>query len=216
MNPDQLLKKWQDASVEIDGEAVPVWPEGQELFELSAQPRMLETHFTDIDRYHEKLTARAFELEQDPDFTHQMIIGGSKIKDIDKWGIPEATLVCERVRALFSMLTGKPEPTMDLCWGNIGRYGDYLTAHSHTYSVGSCVYFLSLGDPDPERPLSGRLAFADPRIPACCPSDPDCMTQEVNPDARLGTLVIFPSQMVHFVHPYTGKTPRITLAFNLS
>ncbi|MCG6872411.1 MAG: 2OG-Fe(II) oxygenase family protein [Gammaproteobacteria bacterium] len=216
MNPEQLLKKWQEASVEIDGEAVPVWPADQELFALSDRPRMLETHFTDFALYHDALAARAFELEKDPEYTHQMIIGGSKIKDIDRWNIPEATLVCERVRALFSMLTGKPEPVMDLCWANISRYGDYLTPHSHTYSIGSSVYFLSLGDPDPDRPLSGRLAFADPRIAACCPGQDDCMTKEINPDARPGTTVMFPSQMVHFVHPYTGKTPRITLAFNLS
>ena len=30
------------------------------------------------------------------------------------------------------------------------------------------VYFLSLGDEDPDHPMSGRFCIGDPRLRACC------------------------------------------------
>jgi hypothetical protein len=29
-------------------------------------------------------------------------------------------------------------------------------------------------------------------------------------------MIIFPSQLMHYVNPYTGDTPRITLSWNIS
>jgi predicted 2-oxoglutarate/Fe(II)-dependent dioxygenase YbiX len=31
-----------------------------------------------------------------------------------------------------------------------------------------------------------------------------------------GTMIIFPSQLVHAVNPYTGKRPHITLSWNIN
>jgi hypothetical protein len=165
---------------------------------------------------HAALIRRLFELEKDPELAHRMEIGGSKIRDVHRWGIPEAELVNERARAFFSLASGKPDPTVDLAWANISRSGEWLSPHSHDVSVGSVVYCLDPGDADPGNRVSGRLAFADPRIAECCPSQDDAVTRELAPELRAGALVLFPCQMVHYVHPYTGRRPRITIAWNLS
>jgi hypothetical protein len=210
-----LVEQWQKDTIEIGDRSLSVWPAGQEVFFFSEQPRMLETHFSDADVYQQRLIERILELEQDPEFTHRMHIGGSKIRDVHRWGIPEADLVYSRAAAFHSLLTGNPNPVVELSWANVSRHGEWLSPHSHNDCIGSAVYCLDPGDPDPDNPLSGRLSFADPRIEGCCTSQADCVTREVVPDLKAGTMALFPSQLVHYVHPYTGRRPRITLAFNL-
>jgi Putative 2OG-Fe(II) oxygenase len=144
-----------------------------------------------------------------------MPIGGRKIRDVPRWGISAADLVHARAKAFFSLASGNPKPTVDACWASISRHGDYLSPHSHDAATGSLVYSLDPGDEDPDNPLNGRLSFADPRIAACCPRDPRCVTMEVSPEMKAGTLAVFPSQMVQFVHTYTGQRPRITIARNM-
>jgi hypothetical protein len=52
-------------------------------------------------------------------------------------------------------------------------------------------------------------------MPACCQDEPERMTTLLVPDMQPGTLLMFPSEVIHFVTPYTGKSPRITLAWNI-
>jgi len=176
---------------------------------------MMIAWFEDIAQYHDALIARILELEQDPDFTHHMKIGGSKVRDVAAWGIPEAELIDQRARAFFAQASNQ-DPRVDLSWATVYRKGDYLSPHSHNHTMGSVVYCLDWGDPDPELPLSGRLVFTDPRIAECCNVDPECVTYELTPDMKDGAMVLFPGAMVHFVHPYSGERPRITLAWNLN
>jgi len=42
------------------------------------------------------------------------------------------------------------------------------------------------------------------------------MTAPFQPGMTAGTMIIFPSQLVHAVNPYTGKRPRITLSWNIN
>jgi len=62
---------------------------------------------------------------------------------------------------------------------------------------------------------SGVLGFLDPRAGAeavTAPGDPYGEPHRVRPDD--GLLVVFPSWLFHWVHPYTGRTPRIAVLFN--
>jgi hypothetical protein len=70
---------------------------------------------------------------------------------------------------------------------------------------------------NPERPLSGVLEFLDPRAgveAVRAPGDPYGEPVRIKPKA--GLLVIFPSWLYHWVHPYMGRTPRIAVSFNAS
>lgn len=42
------------------------------------------------------------------------------------------------------------------------------------------------------------------------------MTTPFFPGIAAGTMLIFPSQLVHTVNPYTGARPRITLSWNIN
>ncbi len=100
-------------------------------------------------------------------------------------------------------------------WINVNGPGDYNTPHFHPGDTWAGVYYIRTGSEAPERPMSGRIHFLDPRT-RC----------EVAPTTGLahasslwlapvdGMLLIFPSYLEHYVHPYFGTGERVTLAFN--
>jgi hypothetical protein len=70
---------------------------------------------------------------------------------------------------------------------------------------------------NPNRPLSGVLEFLDPRVgveAVCTPGDPYGEPVRVRPES--GLLIVFPSWLYHWVHPYAGQSPRIAVSFNVT
>ena len=100
-------------------------------------------------------------------------------------------------------------------WATICRSGAYHAPHSHPDSAWSGVYYVNAGTTEMQWPLSGVLEFLDPRAGAeavTAPGDPYGDPVRVYP--REGLLVIFPSWLYHWTHPYVGNTPRIAISFN--
>ena len=100
-------------------------------------------------------------------------------------------------------------------WATICRAGAYHAPHSHPDSAWSGVYYVDAGTDSPEHPLSGMLELVDPRAgvdAVTAPGDPYGEPVRIRPDA--GLLVIFPSWLYHWVHPYEGQTPRVAVSFN--
>jgi len=100
-------------------------------------------------------------------------------------------------------------------WATTCRAGAYHAPHSHPDSAWSGVYYVDAGTINPDRPLSGVLEFLDPRVGAeavSAPGDPYGEPVRVRPED--GLLVVFPSWLYHWVHPYAGQTPRIAVSFN--
>ena len=100
-------------------------------------------------------------------------------------------------------------------WATICRAGAYHAPHSHPDSAWSGVYYVDPGLSSSDQPLSGVLEFLDPRAGVeaiTAPGDPYGEPFRVRPQA--GLLVVFPSWLYHWVHPYTGQTPRIAVSFN--
>jgi uncharacterized protein (TIGR02466 family) len=100
-------------------------------------------------------------------------------------------------------------------WATICRAGTYHAPHSHPDSSWSGVYYVNPGSGSPDQLLSGVLEFLDPRAAVeavTAPGDPYGEPLRVRPQP--GLLVIFPSWLYHWVHPYTGQTPRIAVSFN--
>lgn len=201
-------------SISIGGENIKVWPEDTNVMRLCEEPTILLAYFDDHEKYHDKLIARTLELEQDENFTHRFEIGGSKVSAMHTWGTPEADLIVARATSFFCQATGQDDAVITASWGNVSRKNEYLSAHSHENCIASVVYMLEPGDVNPDNKLDGRFAMVDPRIPACCDKEPERVTMEFAPDMRRGALLLFPSQLVHHVHLYTGNSPRITLAWN--
>jgi len=100
-------------------------------------------------------------------------------------------------------------------WATICREGAYHAPHSHPDSAWSGVYYVDAGEESANQPLSGVLEFIDPRAgveAVTAPADPYGEPFRIWP--RAGLLVIFPSWLFHWVHPYGGKAPRIAVSFN--
>lgn len=206
-----------DGFVLFGPKKVEVWPADQRL-ESKCGGKALMTRFRDVELYHPDLTARALALEADDSSARKFFraAGSSKIYHIEKWGIPGAELIHARALALYRRALKTETAVADLSWANVYRDGDYSMPHSHVRSTASIVYSLSPGDEDPDDPLSGQLCLVDPRLDACCQEVKGHMTSPFMPKMAAGTMIIFPSQLVHCVNPYHGQALRITIAWNIN
>ena len=101
-------------------------------------------------------------------------------------------------------------------WININGPGDYNMPHYHPGNTWSGVYYIRTGSAVPNCPTSGRIEFLDPRTrcEALGPRDGVRHSGSIWIAPVEGTLLIFPSYLEHYVHPYHGAGERITLAFN--
>jgi uncharacterized protein (TIGR02466 family) len=100
-------------------------------------------------------------------------------------------------------------------WANVCRSGHYHKPHSHATYHWSGVYYVDTGTVSNEHPQSGTLEFQDPRGAvemAGMPGNPFGRSIAVRPQS--GMIVIFPSWLLHWVNPYQGDEPRISIAFN--
>ena len=118
-----------------------------------------------------------------------------------------------------ALMTAHDEaPLTDLqlaAWGNLLRAGDAFSPHTHANAAFSGVFFADAGDAGERH--GGLLCLRDPRGGAAMvitPSnrfDSDCVVELL---PRTGTLYIFPSWLLHWVSPYRGERPRVSISFN--
>ena len=145
--------------------------------------------------------------------------------DLFKWPEPEIAVLRGRVedslnRVMQLAVAGQPgrrvETEFGLAgWANLNRHGDYNVLHSHAGSHWSGAFYVSMGEPDPEVQLNGAFELYDPRGAATMGPVPGFNfghTLPVQPEA--GLMLIFPSFLLHSVHPFRGKGERISIAFN--
>jgi len=102
-------------------------------------------------------------------------------------------------------------------WANINRKGDYNVVHTHPNCMYSGVYYVRQGDPGKTIPYSGLLEILDPREAANY-----VQIRHSVFDAREfvenvpGRMLLWPSWLKHWVHPYQGEGERISVAFNVN
>jgi hypothetical protein len=205
------------ATLEVDGLQLPTWRDGQSVVPMSTQLMAL-TNFDDHASYHPALIGATLAAERDPRFRDTIFKGGCgiKVRNIPGWDAPAAALIHARALLLAHHTVSRRPVFADDTWASVYRAGDYCMPHSHLRSNLSIVYMLDPGDQDPADPLAGQLCFADPRIDACCPHEPGRVTQHVLPTMNAGAMLIFASDYLHSVNPYTGSRPRITLSWNIT
>jgi hypothetical protein len=203
--------------IHLGMKAIEVWPKNCES-EVCGDPTIHKITFTDTQEYHPRLIAKILELEENHRLRKRYFRGacGTKLHHLEKWASTEAELLTARAGVLFCKVLGYDQSEIDLSWANVYRQGDYCLPHSHLRSTASVVYCLDPGDEDPDDAQSGRLCFVDPRLRNCCQHQEGCLTTPFFPGMASGTMLIFPSQVVHTVNPYTGKRPRITLSWNIN
>ena len=197
--------------------SINVWPQDLEA-ETCGDPTIRKITFNDTQEYHPRLAAKILELEEHHRLRKRYArgSGGTKILHLQQWLSTEAELITARATALFKRVLDAERAVIDISWANVYRTGDYCVPHSELRATASVVYCLDPGDEDLDDPRSGRLCFVDPRLRQCCQEQEGCMTTAFLPEMVAGTMLIYPSQLVHVVNPYTGRRPRITMSWNIN
>lgn len=145
--------------------------------------------------------------------------------DLLEWGDPAVTELRTRItKVLMAILeqARNPEWSMDArsrvrAWANVSRDGAYNAIHNHAPALFSGVYYVATGDPVAAGSRDGLIEFVDPRPgPHGGPVPTHAFNRPLVIDPEPGMMLVFPGWLLHFVHPYHGSSPRVSIAFNLS
>jgi len=202
--------------VSIGPTSVRLWPTETKVNHLD--PMLCVVSFPDNDLIRsviEKPLLTAEEKFRSEEVGRWVGGGGAKIRDIADTQCPAMTLLHDRVRFAFCKLLGTPDAVIDDCWANVSRKGEFLGPHSHRRTEISAVYHLVPPEKEDREQFNGALGVSDPRVKRCCPTNPGIVTSQVYPPLDPGTLVLFPSFVMHYVTPHQGDGYRISLAWNL-
>ncbi len=194
-----------------------IWPEDQRL-ERVYDPMIGLTRFTDFADYHSTLRDTVLRLERSSSQREKLFHGGcgTKVHHIENWKCEAAQLVHQRAMECFKRMLKMDSAYVDASWGNVYRSGDYCAPHSHIRTQASVVYMLDPGEVDEKQPLDARFYITDPRVAFCCQHHEGHVTRILTPELTPGSMIIFPSSVVHGVNPYFGGRPRITLSWNIN
>lgn len=162
--------------------------------------------------------------EQYPSAGRSNVGGWHSRPDLFRWAVPEVdelvAWLMTRVSAVIEATAGPVRFRGELSavgWASVCRPGDYNAPHTHPGAAWSGVYYVDAGDPDPNRPLAGRLELLDPRGAAgaaLAPGDPFGDPVRIAPEA--GLLVLFPGWLAHWVHPHADTRARVAVSFNVT
>ena len=142
-------------------------------------------------------------------------LGGWKVRGQETWDSEEARRIKEQVLQFVKTTYNQEHVHLRDRWANVMEEGKgwYSVPHSHQTDV-AVVYLLDDGGvPDDEE--AGRLHIIDPRIPFCCPGRPEHATRLMTPMIPEQGVILFPGFINHWVSPFFGTAPRVTLAFNV-
>jgi len=124
-----------------------------------------------------------------------------------------------RVQAMFVELAGPPQLRYRYgmhAWAMVMRDGDHTIVHDHADAHFSLAYYPDAGDTElADHPESGRLTFVDPRRGGTVIPGVELFPTQFSIAPRTGTLVIFPGWLQHYVQPYRGQRPRVTISANV-
>ncbi len=126
-------------------------------------------------------------------------------------------LFVSRVGSVVRTLSGArdlPVPELRFgvqSWAMVMPTGAFTRPHDHATSPFSLVWYVDGGEPG----QGGELVLMDPRraapsIPGL-PLDPRELT--IRPET--GMLVVFPGSLQHWVQPYRGQRPRVSISANV-
>ena len=188
---------------------------------------LLQRQLEGVAELNQRLSARILEREGQGGGVVRSNVGGwHSATDFLRWeGLESGELfqhVASAVKDYAAIERKVDAAALDLtvtaeAWANVARAGNYAKPHVHPNSNVSGVYYVDAGDSAPEAWNSGVLELMDPRnrpgmfeTPGTLPFDAFRVTPTT------GLLLLFPAWLYHYVHPYKGTRPRISVAFNVT
>jgi uncharacterized protein (TIGR02466 family) len=128
------------------------------------------------------------------------------------WVLHNVTVFAQHALGRFYGGWARHELRLGSWWANVLDQGGWNAPHHHLPQHWSGAYYVDVPDvgttPDD---LHGRIEFLNPNVTqsaygsgnfAYAPKD--------------GLTVMFPSSLLHFVHPHKGTRPRISIAYNFN
>jgi len=108
-------------------------------------------------------------------------------------------------------------------WANINRRGDYHNLHNHPHSYLSGTYYVAvpeiqpLGDNQRQDLNPGAISFYDPRPQAnmLAIRDDAQIDAEHRVQPQPGLMLLWPSFLLHLVHPNLSNNLRVSVSFNV-
>lgn len=187
---------------------------------------ILARHWPESDALNQQLRAIVLEKERaDPGVSKSNFGGWHSDEDLFEWDHPAVVELRNRVAEVTQEITARTcgdavkglQAEMGITgWANVSREGAYNGIHSHPECAWSGSYYVTLGERDETIPHNGVIEFLDPRMGVDAvqlPGQPFGPQLQINPQA--GTILVFPSWLKHWVHPFHGKGERISIAFNV-
>lgn len=137
--------------------------------------------------------------------------GGEDVKSVQQW-------FAQAIRGINDFAIGPERSSGELdatAWANISRAGDYHQPHFHPGNDWSGVYYVATGNDGSESSRSGCIDMLDPRSGVGMMHTPGLpYTGTVQFKPQPGMILVFPSWLVHYVHPHEGSSERISIALN--
>jgi uncharacterized protein (TIGR02466 family) len=199
-----------------------------ERFNLFAAP-VFVYDVDEMEAVNEELALRLVEESQSTDGLHQSNIGGwHSPPDLSQRPEPCYKRVIQEVVDRVGHTFGETCAAAGIqlapslyryavhAWAMVMRDGDYTILHDHAEAHWSLAYYVDAGDSDAERyPNSGDLSFVDPGRGSTTIPGANLFPSTFTVKARTGAMVIFPSWLQHYVHPYRGTRPRVCISCNV-
>jgi uncharacterized protein (TIGR02466 family) len=188
---------------------------------------ILRREFEAIEELNRRLAGIILEREKNADGVVKSNVGGwHSATDFLRWEQPEAGQLFERVAGAvkdYAAIERRVDAAaLDLtvtaeAWANVARTGDYAKPHVHPNSNISGVYYVDVGDAPAAHKHSGVIEFLDPRQrPGMFETAGTLPFDGYRVVPTTGLLLLFPAWLYHYVHPYRGTRPRVSVAFNVT
>src|SRR5215217_9029755 len=100
-------------------------------------------------------------------------------------------------------------------WINVNPTGAYNTPHDHPGNLWSGTYYVTTPDAGDASGASGRIEFIDSRSGlADNLVNAPFTASKCGIRPQPGMLLLFPANLLHWVHPNAAEDERVTIAFN--
>lgn len=177
----------------------------------------------DVDDLNEDLKQAILKKETEIEGLQVSNVGGFHSEnDVFGWDCPCVKTLHENINKLVGYMAnasglqeGKKIDLSVAGWANIIRNGNYQIMHNHPNNFWSGVYYIDGGDPDTSIPHNGLFEFVDPRAASEMIAVSSMQPARYQVKPKPGLMLLFPSFVHHYVHPFIGTGERMTIAFNV-
>lgn len=128
------------------------------------------------------------------------------------WVLHNVTVFAKKALARHHQNWARTDLRLGSYWANVLDAHGWNAPHHHLPQHWSGVYYVQVPEVGTvAEDLRGRIEFLNPNV-----NQATFGSGSFAYAPREGLTLLFPSSLVHFVHPHTSGEPRITIAYNFN